>query len=50
MCGENEYLNHVLLCRNNRNKREEWVKSLVMKLKGTETNKNENVEEKGIVK
>ena len=50
LCGEIEYLNHLLLCENNRNKRKEWVKSLVMKLKGIEQHKNENEEDRGVVK
>ena len=36
LCGEIEDSNHVTFCENNRSKREEWVKSLVIKLKSIE--------------
>ena len=48
--GEIEDCNHVLLCKNNRDKSEEWVKSLVIKLKSIKQHKNTNEEEGGIMK
>ena len=49
-CSEFEDWNHATLCENNRNKREEWVKSLVIKLKSFEQNRNTSEEERGSMK
>ena len=50
LCGKIEYLNRILLCKNNRNNRREWLKRLLIILKSIEHHKNANEEERGIVK
>ena len=35
-CGDTEDWDHVLLCEQNKNKREEWAKELEIKLKKVE--------------